>query len=223
MTLLCRATGFAPKVVGGVNPVYQQGGIEIQLQAAVHIYGAVRYLGNPFSSADVELEPIDSLREVPPEWKTQTDFRGDFEFEAVSPGTYRILVTRDYNGSRLSRGFVTDVPAQDTSFLLDLPGGEFSAFVVDASTGLALDEGPVRLKYVNIQDQVGSFILEIPPVLTLKYPDGSGAFTFVALPPGEYLLEAGVPGYRTVERPVVVSGEGRVAEQILVERDSATP
>jgi hypothetical protein len=223
MVLLCRATGYAPEVVGGVNPMYQQGDIEFRLEPAVRVYGQVRYLGNPFSSADVEMEPVDSLREVPPEWKTQTDFRGDFEFDAVSPGTYRILVTRDYNGSRLSRGFEADVAARDTSFLLELPGGEFSAFVVDASTGIQLQEGPVRLKPVNIQDAVGNFILEIPPILTLKYPDGSGAFTFVALPPGEYLLEAAVPGYRTVERPVVVSGEGRVSEQVIVERDGATP
>jgi hypothetical protein len=221
MTLLCRATGFAPEVVGGVNPLYQQGNIEIRMDPAVRVYGEVRYLGNPFSSADVEMEPVDSLREVPPEWKTQTDFRGDFEFDSVSPGTYRILVTRDYNGSRLSRGFVAEVPAQDTSFLLELPGGEFSAFVVDASTGLQLREGPVRFKPVSIQDQVGNFILEIPPVLTLKYPDGSGAFTFVALPAGEYLLEVAVPGYLTTERTVSVSGEGRISEQFIVVRDTA--
>jgi len=218
ITVLCRAPGYSPAMISGIHPSYPTGPIEFRLEAGVRLFGTVLYRGSPFSAANVVLQPYESLREVPQEWWTETDGRGDFEFESVQPGPYRLVVTRSYDGSVLWRGFVIQVDEQDTSVLVEFPSGEFSAVVTDASSGVQIQEGPVRLKPVDIQSQAGSFPVEIPPILTLKYPDGEGAFTFVCLPAGEYLLEVAVPGYLPVERSVQVPVDGRVSEGVVVER-----
>ena len=61
------------------------------------------------------------------------------------------------------------------------------------------------------------------PVSILSPVDGSGAFTAKSVPPGEYLVEAIVPGFAVASRQIVVKDESVVLDLRLKQLASAAP
>jgi hypothetical protein len=61
------------------------------------------------------------------------------------------------------------------------------------------------------------------PVSILSPVDGSGAFAARGLPPGEYLVEAIVPGFAVASQQIVVKGDPVVLDLRLKQLAAAAP
>ena len=85
----------------------------------------------------------------------------------------------------------------------------------DAGEPIASSDARVNITNLSQQD---------PPIAILSPVDGDGKFAARSLPPGEYLVEAIVPGYAVSSRSIEVRGGQPVAVDLrLKQLASAAP
>jgi uncharacterized protein (DUF2141 family) len=155
--------------------------------------------GVAVSAAIVTLQNAEARGRFGGTLEAMTDPSGNFSFETVSPGTYRIRATKDRYGASMSDLSIGETDVRDIELKLARNDG-IRLRVVDARDGRALRA------FVWVRDQQGRTVFEGQPS-----PNTDGVIA-VPVGPGSYSASVGAVGYaaRTVN-VVIPSQEVRLA------------
>jgi hypothetical protein len=136
----------------------------------------------PLPGASVVAEEVTSSRSRVGVFPVQTDTRGSFAFESMSPGSYRIRVTKDGFGQQVEQVVLDDTSDQTLEIRLQ-PSEGLGLKIVDARDGRPL-EG-----YVSVADAMGRVAWEGPLRATGK------EFATIPLAAGGYRAVVNASGY----------------------------
>lgn len=148
----------------------------------------------------------------------QTDENGEFEFESLAPGPYRVQIE-----SEIWRGAIEmDVPDVDEDYqVLETPQGIVRGRVVSELTGNAVEDATVKL--VRDDSSGGLFAMFSGGKETdWGSTDENGEFEFDGKPEGRYHVEVEVNSWRNSEasREAVPLGKARSKGFTLYENDT---